>query len=84
MRRLPARLHVGRLEIAMLAMPAASAADRTKDLLTAQQIAYRLSISVRTVWRMLERQELPQPIRYNRKLVRWRVTDIDQYVAGLK
>jgi excisionase family DNA binding protein len=84
MRRFPARLHVGRLEIAMLAMPAAIAADRTKDLLTAQQIAYRLSISVRTVWRMLERQELPQPIRYNRKLVRWRATDIEQYVAGLR
>ena len=68
----------------MLAMPAATAADRTKDLLTAQQIAYRLSISVRTVWRMLERHELPQPIRYNRKLVRWRATDIEQYVVGLK
>jgi excisionase family DNA binding protein len=58
--------------------------DRSKDLLTAQQVAHRLSISVRTVWRMLERNELPQPIRYNRKLVRWRSMDIDKYVAALK
>ena len=31
---------------------------------------------------MLERQELPQPIRYNRKLVRWRTRDIEAYVAA--
>jgi predicted DNA-binding transcriptional regulator AlpA len=42
-----------------------------------------LSISVRTVWRLLERDELPQPIRYNRKLVRWRSIDLDQYVESL-
>ncbi len=66
----------------MLAMPSLTA-DRTTDLLTAQQVAHRLSISVRTVWRMLERSELPQPIRYNRKLVRWRTRDIDQYVEAL-
>jgi predicted DNA-binding transcriptional regulator AlpA len=33
---------------------------------------------------MLERNELPQPIRFNRKLIRWRAMDIDQYVAALK
>jgi excisionase family DNA binding protein len=58
--------------------------DRSKDLLTAQQVAHRLSISVRTVWRMLERNQLPEPVRYNRKLVRWRAVDIDNYVATLK
>jgi excisionase family DNA binding protein len=57
--------------------------DISKDLLTAQQVAHRLSISVRTVWRLLERNELPQPVRYNRKLVRWRSRDIDRYVETL-
>ncbi len=67
----------------MLAMPFFTT-ERSKDLLSAHQVAHRLSISVRTVWRMLERNELPQPIRFNRKLVRWRAIDIDQYVAALK
>jgi excisionase family DNA binding protein len=57
--------------------------DRSKDLLTAQQVAHRLSVSVRTVWRLLERNELPQPVRYNRKLVRWRAMDIERYVECL-
>jgi len=56
---------------------------RTTDLLSARQVAQRLSISVRTVWRLLERKELPPPVRYNRKLVRWRAMDIEQYVRAL-
>ncbi len=67
----------------MLTMPSPPV-ERSQDLLTAQQVAHRLSISVRTVWRMLERSELPQPVRYNRKLVRWRTMDIDQYVSSLR
>jgi excisionase family DNA binding protein len=66
----------------MLPMPSAPV-ERSQDLLTAQQVAHRLSISVRTVWRMLERSELPQPVRYNRKLVRWRTRDIERYVEAL-
>jgi excisionase family DNA binding protein len=54
-----------------------------KDLLTARDVADRLSISVRTVWRMTARGVLPQPVRYNRKLVRWKAADIDRYVASL-
>ncbi len=46
------------------------------DLLTVEQVAKRLSVSARTVWRMLARGTLPQPIRYSRKLVRWKSTDL--------
>ena len=60
------------------------ALDGRKDLLSARQVAHRLSISVRTVWRMLERNQLPEPVRFNRKLVRWRALDIDRFVAALK
>jgi excisionase family DNA binding protein len=67
----------------MLAMPSPPAVERGADLLTAQQVARRLAVSVRTVWRMLERDELPAPVRYNRKLVRWRTRDIEQYVESL-
>jgi excisionase family DNA binding protein len=55
----------------------------TKDLLTAREVADRLSVSVRTLWRMAARGDLPPPIRYNRKLVRWKAADIDRYVAAL-
>jgi predicted DNA-binding transcriptional regulator AlpA len=60
------------------------ALDGRKDLLSARQVAYRLSISVRTVWRMLERNQLPEPVRFNRKLVRWRALDIERFVAALE
>jgi excisionase family DNA binding protein len=54
------------------------------DLLTARQVADRLCISVRTLYRLLAQGELPQPVRYNRKLVRWKSSDIDRYIALLQ
>jgi predicted DNA-binding transcriptional regulator AlpA len=53
------------------------------DLLTSHQVADRLSISVRTLWRMVRAGTFPQPIRYNRKLVRWKTTDVVRYIAEL-
>ena len=54
-----------------------------KDLLTPRAVAARLSISERTLWRMVAQGRLPQPIRYTRKLVRWKTTDIDRYIQSL-
>jgi len=54
---------------------------QTPQFLSALQVAVRLSISVRTVTRMVKRGELPPPIRYNRKLVRWPASEIDAYLA---
>jgi excisionase family DNA binding protein len=54
------------------------------DLLTAQQVADRLCVSVRTLYRLLARGALPGPVRYNRKLVRWKSSDIDRYVESLQ
>ena len=53
-------------------------------LLTALETARRLSVGVRTLYRMVEAAQLPPPIRYNRKLVRWRTADVEAYLAGLK
>jgi excisionase family DNA binding protein len=65
-------------------MPAfPSLPERGKDLLTAQEVARRLSIGVRTLWRLVAQGKLPQPVRYSRKLVRWKVTDIDSYIQAL-
>ena len=55
-----------------------------RDLLTPQEVADRLSVGVRTLWRMVERGEVPQPIRFNRKLIRWRLCDVVKYVERLR
>jgi excisionase family DNA binding protein len=51
--------------------------------MTSRQVAGRLAISVRTLWRLLARGHFPQPIRYNRKLVRWKAEDVERYLAEL-
>jgi excisionase family DNA binding protein len=62
-------------------MPEREEAQRP-ELLSAQQVAERLSISVRTVQRMVQRGELPRPIRYNRKLIRWPTAEIEAYLKA--
>jgi excisionase family DNA binding protein len=51
------------------------------DLLTAQEVARRLSIGVRTLYRLVRAGRVPPPLRFNRKLVRWRACDIDRLVG---
>jgi predicted DNA-binding transcriptional regulator AlpA len=53
------------------------------ELLTSYQVAERLSVSVRTLWRLVASGKFPQPVRYNRKLVRWKTVDVSNYVASL-
>lgn len=52
-------------------------------LLTPQQVADLLNVSVRTLWRMAEQAGFPQPIRFNRKLVRWKASAVQQYIDSL-
>ena len=54
------------------------------DLLTSSEVAERLNISMRTLWRMVKARRIPQPIRYTHKLVRWKKIDIDRYIESLK
>jgi excisionase family DNA binding protein len=53
------------------------------ELLTSQQVAERLSVSVRTLWRLVAAGKFPQPVRYNRKLVRWKTTEVARYIETL-
>lgn len=57
------------------------AKENKVTLLTARQVAERMSVSIRTLWRLVQKDQIPQPIRYNRKLVRWRINDLEE--AGL-
>jgi excisionase family DNA binding protein len=58
--------------------------DGPKDLLTAREVAARLSISRRTIYRMMERKQFPQPVRLGTRHVRWKTTDVQRYLDGLK
>jgi excisionase family DNA binding protein len=53
------------------------------ELMTSQQVAERLSVSVRTLWRLVAAGKFPQPVRYNRKLVRWKTVDVTRYIEAL-
>ncbi len=53
-------------------------------LMTADQVANRLAISTRTLWRMVKRGTLPTPLRYNKKLVRWLASDIYRAVVAFQ
>ncbi|MBV9124321.1 MAG: helix-turn-helix domain-containing protein [Planctomycetes bacterium] len=50
-----------------------------KDLLTAREVADRLNVSLRTVWRWAGNQVLPAPFRMGR-IVRWKTRDIDRFI----
>lgn len=60
--------------------------DNTVDdlrLFSSEEIAERLSISIRTLWRLLDSGDFPQPdYRPNRKLVRWSATLLRKWLAG--
>ena len=53
------------------------------DLMTSQQVANRLAVSIRTLWRLVRAGKVPQPVRYNRKLVRWKSVDLARYFETL-
>lgn len=71
--------------------PAAGAAEGgavapPKDavLITAGHVAHMMSASIRTVWRLVAAGKFPRPVRFNRKLVRWKRADIEAYIEGLR
>ena len=51
-----------------------------RRLLTSREVCKRCSINIRTLYRMVERGDFPEPVRYNRKLVRWRMVDVERAI----
>jgi predicted DNA-binding transcriptional regulator AlpA len=49
------------------------------DLLTAHEVADRLTVSVRTVWRWAGKGQLPPPIHIG-GITRWRMRDIEAFI----
>jgi excisionase family DNA binding protein len=56
-----------------------------KDLLTAREVALRLGIGVRTLWRWTASGQLPPPVRTGSsgRIVRWKAADIQRFVEQL-
>jgi len=52
--------------------------------LTSSQVAEKLAMSVRTLWRLVAAGKFPQPVRYNRKLVRWKAEAVEAYIRDIE
>jgi excisionase family DNA binding protein len=55
---------------------------QVRHLLTVKEVAERLCVGVRTVWRWTGTGQLPPPVRRGR-IVRWKATDIERFVRQL-
>lgn len=51
-------------------------------LMTSSQVAQLLNVSVRTLWRMCKAGQFPQPLRWNKKLVRWKGTVVNEWLKS--
>jgi excisionase family DNA binding protein len=54
--------------------------DSRPDLLTVREVAQRLALGTRTVWKWSRSGQLPAPIRLGNRTVRWRAAEIDRFV----
>ena len=52
--------------------------------LTVKDVSKLLSVGVRTVWRMVAEGNLPQPHRWNRKLVRFDRAELVEFATKLR
>ncbi|MBS0263432.1 MAG: helix-turn-helix domain-containing protein [Planctomycetes bacterium] len=62
-------------------MATGQVAEEGPLLITARQLADKLQISTRTLWRMLSAERLPAPIRVG-GIVRWRANDIERWISA--
>ena len=56
--------------------------ELSTELLDVRQVAERLHVSERTVWR-LSKMGILHPVRIGRRIVRWRRDDITCYIDSL-
>jgi prophage regulatory protein len=52
---------------------------RLPSMIDVREVASILSISTRSVWRLVATGELPQPVRFGRS-ARWRLADIEAWI----
>lgn len=49
-------------------------------LLTPEELAEKLKISPRTLWRLLAAEKVPKPIRFGGS-TRWRLAEVQEWIA---
>jgi len=54
----------------------------TPVLLDVEAAACMLAISTRTIWRLVEHGQFPEPVKIGRA-TRWRLADIEEFVGEL-
>ncbi|WNK19358.1 AlpA family phage regulatory protein [Halomonas piscis] len=55
----------------------------TNTLLSDKRLANRLGVSRATIWRWAKADQLPRPVKLSPGCTRWRLADIDQWLAEL-
>ena len=57
-----------------------------KDLLRVREVAQRLGLGVRTVWRLSRDGQLPAPVRFGNggRIVRWKASEIARCVSKMR
>jgi prophage regulatory protein len=55
-----------------------------RELLSVKEVASRLSVGPRTVWRWAAQGKLPRPLRLSKGCVRWWSTDVDRFLEALR
>ena len=53
------------------------------QLLTVRQVAERLTVSVRQVWRLAARGTIPRPVKLGTRTVRWKLPDLENFLISL-
>jgi predicted DNA-binding transcriptional regulator AlpA len=51
-------------------------------LLTVQQVGQMLQVHPRTCWRMAAAGDIPKPITIAKKVVRWRLSDLQRFLGA--
>lgn len=74
------------IRLAPLSRPAKASPATTplEPFLSAKQVANLLGIARRTIWRYVATGLLPEPIRLNARVVRWRRTDLESALARMQ
>jgi len=68
----------------LLPAPSADGQMDTSELITPAELAAILKVSKRTVFRMRAKGALPPAYELTTNLIRWRSTDIQEYIRDLR
>jgi predicted DNA-binding transcriptional regulator AlpA len=56
---------------------------RSRTLINSEDMREKLGrISRSLLWRLLQEGRIPQPLRLSKKIVRWRLSEIDDWIAA--